>query len=175
MHINVSHILAGEVGDSADFDVKGENPDIPDLELAQPITGKVTVMKLDDGLKLDGWVRLAFGLECQRCLDPYDHEADLTLSAILSLKPQEDEWPISNHGEVDLGPIVREEALVSIPVRQLCREDCQGLCVDCGKRLADGHKHALQDVGHKPRIKSANYAQDVTHPVSSGTKRKDSK
>jgi len=153
MHINVSHILASELGEQASFDITGENPEIPDLELTQPITGIATAVRLEGGLQLEGQVHLVFGLECQRCLDPYQHKADLEIGGFFSIKPAEDEWPISARGEINLTPLVREEALINIPIQQLCAKDCQGLCGECGNKLEDGHKHQLQENIHKPRIK----------------------
>lgn len=34
--------------------------------------------------------------------------------------------------------IVREQALFSLPMKPLCREDCRGLCPECGKDLNAG-------------------------------------
>jgi len=153
MHVNVSHINAGEVGDSAEFEIQGENPDISDLELTQPISGRVQIVKLDDGLQLLGQVKLVFNLECYRCLDGYEHEANLKLSAIFADKPEEDEWPIDAKDEIDLTPLIRQEALVSIPIQQLCQEDCAGLCAECGQKRSDGHQHEIQEIIRQPRIK----------------------
>jgi uncharacterized protein len=40
---------------------------------------------------------------------------------------------------VDLDEVVREQLLLALPSRHLCREDCQGLCQKCGANLNDGH------------------------------------
>lgn len=153
MHINVSHILAGEVGASASFPLTGENPNIPDLELVQPLTGQVTLTNLGDKLRLTGVVGLVFRLECYRCLDTFEHQANISLEGLFNQRPVEGEWPISARGEINLQPLLREEALVNIPVQQLCVEDCQGLCAECGQRQTAGHKHKTELVTHKPRIK----------------------
>lgn len=153
MHINVSHILASEVGERADFSIEGENPNIPDLELSRPLSGGVRVTRLDEGIDVSGQVELQFRLECYRCLDPYEHNAQVDISGIYSLYPKEDEWPISGRGEIDLLPLLRQEVLVTIPIQQLCKQDCKGICIHCGQRLEDGHKHNVQESGHKPRLK----------------------
>ena len=165
MHINVSHILSGEIGESADFEIAGENPNIPDLELTKPLTGQIVLTKLEDDLRLKGHVRLSFKLECYRCLNSYIHDAEVPLQAIFSLKPDEDEWPISQRAEIDLAPLIRQEALLRIPVQQLCRADCLGLCVDCGQPRSEDHGHIREEMRRQPRIKPAAFAQ--------GTKRKD--
>ncbi len=153
MHVQVSHINAGEVGDSAEFEIQDPHPDIPDLKLAQPISGRVQIIKLDDGLQLTGQASLAFNLECYRCLDPYEHQTKLNLSGLFKANPGEDDWLIDGRGEIDLTPLVRQEALVSIPIQQLCRQDCEGLCATCGQRQTNGHRHSAPELKHLPRIK----------------------
>lgn len=36
---------------------------------------------------------------------------------------------------IDLDPIVREQVLLALPVSVLCRDDCKGLCPQCGQDL----------------------------------------
>ena len=36
---------------------------------------------------------------------------------------------------IDLDPIVREQVLLALPMGVVCREDCQGLCAQCGQNL----------------------------------------
>jgi uncharacterized protein len=46
--------------------------------------------------------------------------------------------------QLDLRPAVREQWLLAVPSWSLCREDCQGLCPQCG---ADRN---VADCGHRP-------------------------
>jgi uncharacterized protein len=39
---------------------------------------------------------------------------------------------------VDLDELVREQILLALPSRSLCREDCKGLCQKCGANLNAG-------------------------------------
>ena len=41
-------------------------------------------------------------------------------------------------GAVDLDELVREQILLALPTRSLCREDCKGLCPKCGADLNAG-------------------------------------
>jgi uncharacterized protein len=36
---------------------------------------------------------------------------------------------------IDLDPIVREQVLLALPMNAVCREDCKGLCAQCGQNL----------------------------------------
>ena len=39
---------------------------------------------------------------------------------------------------IDLGQLMREQFYLALPMKPLCREDCQGLCPQCGTNLNRG-------------------------------------
>ncbi len=48
------------------------------------------------------------------------------------------------HGDLlDLEPLLRDAVVLALPFQPVCTEQCPGLCVECGARLADdaGHTH----------------------------------
>ena len=52
---------------------------------------------------------------------------------------------------LDLEPAFRDAVVLALPMSPLCREDCPGLCAECGAPLADagpGHRH---DAAADPR------------------------
>ena len=48
---------------------------------------------------------------------------------------------------LDLEPLLRDSVVLSLPFQPLCRDDCPGLCSECGVHLADdpGHRHEAVD------------------------------
>src|SRR6266567_4158167 len=50
----------------------------------------------------------------------------------------EEIFPIDEHHQVDLTEAVRQNVLLAIPMVTLCREDCPGLCPQCGHDLSLG-------------------------------------
>ncbi|HVR63687.1 MAG TPA: DUF177 domain-containing protein, partial [Polyangia bacterium] len=93
----------------------------------------------DADILLRAEVRGAIETPCSRCLEP----ARVTLAAPLTMTfvprspgdPEEAEDPdvvYYSGDEIDLGPEVRDEILLGVPLSPLCREDCQGLCSVCG-------------------------------------------
>jgi len=47
---------------------------------------------------------------------------------------------------LDLEPALRDAVVLALPMSPLCREDCPGLCVECGVPLADaGADHGHED------------------------------
>jgi uncharacterized protein len=61
---------------------------------------------------------------------------------------EEDEETSRLEGDLlDLEPLLRDAVVLALPFQPLCREDCPGLCVECGARLADDPEH-----GHEAQI-----------------------
>jgi uncharacterized protein len=55
---------------------------------------------------------------------------------------------VPDDAHIDLAPLFREFALLEIPLKPLCREDCKGLCIECGQNLNE------KDCGHREEIDS---------------------
>lgn len=84
---------------------------------------------------------------CARCLDPVEGvftlEFDRTVAAEGSITEEQleenlDSYVMIRDGKLDVDEALREELLISFPMRLLCNDDCQGLCPKCGKPLREG-------------------------------------
>ena len=51
---------------------------------------------------------------------------------------------VPEDAQIDLAPLLREYALLEVPIKALCRQDCRGLCPECGQDLNQS------DCGHRP-------------------------
>lgn len=73
---------------------------------------------------------------CHRCLEPFERQVDTRAEFVYQRGDQGlgEEAPVleENAVELDLTPQVREALLVEEPIRVVCRQDCRGLCPDCG-------------------------------------------
>jgi uncharacterized protein len=88
-----------------------------------------------------------FEVPCARCLDPVRHNlaADFDLlfrplgvdagPADRALGAPDTEIGYYQEGGLVLEDVLREQVLLSLPVRTLCRPDCKGLCPRCGRSL----------------------------------------
>jgi uncharacterized protein len=102
----------------------------------------------DDAVHVRGSLEARLGLQCGRCLEPFDlplHQ-ELDLFYLPHRKDtgapeEEEEVELADHEMVvayyqgdrlDLGETVREQLLLGVPLKRLCREDCRGLCPSCG-------------------------------------------
>jgi uncharacterized protein len=90
--------------------------------------------------RIDGEV----ALECRRCLaDARAHvedEAHVIFAEVGSEETDDpDVYPLDPKAqEIDLRPAIREEWLLVAPTYALCRDDCKGLCPQCGADLNAG-------------------------------------
>ena len=85
---------------------------------------------------------------CARCLDDYtfglerDFRVVLTprAAALGDAKLTADDMVLSTYegAQIDVAPLVYEEAILALPTRPLCAEACRGLCPRCGANLNAG-------------------------------------
>jgi uncharacterized protein len=78
-------------------------------------------------------------LACDRCADEFDREfiipIDYVLVQTLANGEDEDGYLLVDGDEIDLDELCTTEILLALPTKLLCKEDCAGICPDCGKNL----------------------------------------
>jgi len=105
------------------------------------IAGEVT--RVEGGYSLSARLSWEGKLECSRCLAPYDFADEEEFSLLLyprqpvaeaELSLDKDDLDAYFYDEpvVPVAPIVEERIQIAIPMKPLCREDCRGLCPQCG-------------------------------------------
>lgn len=78
-------------------------------------------------------------LACDRCLAPVAIEISFNIEERFSHTGRDDEETETFSGDqIDLTDYVQRGILGALPMKVLCREDCQGLCPVCGKDLNEG-------------------------------------
>jgi len=90
-----------------------------------------------DTLLVQGSISTAVKLKCNRCLKVFTHAIRVDyLEEFCTSKSTEDEDCILYDGEViDFNPSVKENLVLALPMKWLCRRDCQGICPQCGQDL----------------------------------------
>jgi uncharacterized protein len=91
--------------------------------------------------------RVPFEGECARCLDDVSDELDIDVQELFTHADYEadEELPRLDGDLLDLEPMLRDAVVLALPGTVLCRDDCPGLCVRCGARLADDPDHDHPD------------------------------
>ena len=92
-------------------------------------------------VSVDMHVQFHFSAPCDRCMAEVDREYDFRFHHFLAdhLNDEDnDDFLLIEDMRVELESFVREEIFLALPTKFLCREECRGLCPQCGKNLNDG-------------------------------------
>jgi uncharacterized protein len=158
MIYNVAQLLKSPVGTTMDAMLDDADRLVLDEEEAQldgPVTGRVRLHHTNQGIYVEGTAYVPVHLECTRCLkdftttlalplrEEFYPTIDIDTGLPVRMPESETAFPIDEQHQVDLREAIRQNLIVSIPMRALCQEDCQGLCPTCGRDLnTEPHTHA---------------------------------
>lgn len=112
-----------------------------------PIELDLRLEAVMEGVLVTGTARVHLEGECSRCLDPVDDDLEVELQELFAYdehdEPTDEDEEVSRlEGDLlDLEPLVRDAVVLALPFGPLCRDDCPGLCAECGARLADDPEH----------------------------------
>ena len=110
------------------------------------IAVEIELESVVEGIYVHGTVTAELEGECSRCLDPVEQDVDVRLDELF-LYPEKvraeerEDAVLLEDDEVHLGPLVRDALAMEADERPLCREDCPGLCAQCGFRMEDDPEH----------------------------------
>ena len=148
MEINVAQLLESPIGSTQDCEVDEI------IEIVggsrSPVQGKISLMRTGRGILAKGTLHTEVGTSCSRCLNlfncPLVFEIEEEYYSVTNvgngtLLPPPDEpggFTIDENHILDLTGGIRQYALLEIPMKPLCRDDCAGLCPVCGQDLNYG-------------------------------------
>ncbi|MDP9849498.1 YceD family protein [Streptosporangium lutulentum] len=103
-----------------------------------------------EGVLVTGTARTPLRGECARCLEPVISNTEVNFQELFfySAEDAAEDDSLLDGDLLDLEPVFRDAVVLTLPLSPVCSEDCAGLCVECGVRLADagpGHKHEVVD------------------------------
>lgn len=94
--------------------------------------------------------------ECGRCLEEFELEVEQDLQELYFYPErvkelQADGDEVEDFAElesdlIDLEPLIRDGLIGDLPFQPLCKEDCLGLCQDCGIKLEDNPEHSHENL-----------------------------
>ena len=105
---------------------------LPDLEAGDRsivdghLTVDAVVESVMEGVVAAGTVSGVTRAPCRRCVDPVDEPFEAEFREIFERYPTEGETWLLDDDRIDLTPMLRELALLSLPLAPLCRDDCEG-------------------------------------------------
>lgn len=133
--------------DLSDLEFYGRKP------ISRPVLAEGSVTNHAGALVLEGTARSLLDLTCDRCGKEFSREKVVQLDSLVAqeLEDEEnDEILLLDGTELDLDQVVREAFVLAMDTKNLCSDDCKGLCAKCGANLNDGPCGCKPDVD--PRL-----------------------
>ena len=126
--VNLRHLEAHNKRLTGELPVEELDLDIRDelIQARRPLEYDLEVQKLEDGLLVQGKLRLFLDCQCVRCLKPVPHLVQLD-PWTCHLPLQGEERVEVTNDLVDLTPSIREDILLEFPQHPLCDPECGGL------------------------------------------------
>jgi uncharacterized protein len=130
---------------SYDFTVTPVELGIPQ-EFDAPIAVEATLEKTTGELLLRARIVARATWECDRCVTPFTKSIEGRYQMYYvwdgtdtgRFDPAELQTIPPGSNTIDISDDVRQTLLLSVPLKRVCREECKGLCPQCGKNLNEG-------------------------------------
>ena len=111
--------------------------------VSEPVLAEGNVRNTAGVLVMQGSIATTIHGICDRCASEFHRKVEFPIDVVLVTKLEseenEDEWVFPLEGDsADLDDIVRTVFVLNLDSKLLCKEDCKGLCPQCGKNLNDG-------------------------------------
>ena len=149
LQVNVAQLLKDAVGATRTFEVDGPELESDDGASAH-VHGALRLTRTDQGVWVSGPVSFSADYVCSRCLAPFASwgeanvddvflpSVDIVSGAKLRYHDDgsgADVTSIDGQHVLDLTDTLRQYRLAAIPMAPVCREDCKGICPECGTDL----------------------------------------
>ena len=138
MQINVSQLLKEAIGSVRNYEVNGI-VDIADDNNGKLVQGEVRLTRTNRSILVKGNLYLTVEVSCARCLslfscplvlnieEEYFPVLDIVSGAPLPSPDEPSSFTIDEHQVLDLTEAARQYAVMAIPMKPLCHNDCPGL------------------------------------------------
>ena len=143
MLIHLEDIL--QEGIEIELNLDPDDPAVQEMNIRGAVTGSLQIRKTGQQVLVLGNVGGKVQLTCARCLKDFiaeiQEKVDIELRPVLDLDRAARERELASddldveffRGDaLDVGHLAAEQISLAIPMKPLCREDCGGICPDCG-------------------------------------------
>ncbi len=148
--MNVSQLLQEPIGSTREYDIDAEVELLGDGKKYR-VKGECELMRTRRGILVQCKLETEIELTCGRCLKPFrqplkikfeeEFLPTIDVTSGMPLAQTEDTagaFMIDERHILDLTEPARQYALMTVPMKPLCRADCAGLCQKCGQNLNEG-------------------------------------
>ncbi len=138
LKFNFGFLIDASPGTSNEFEFDYPQIIIEDEKFI-PLAGKFSATRTGEGILVQGTFNTTAQMDCIRCLEDSNVRVNGFVEELFFYPPStaldEDAFTMGDDGNIDLGPLIRQESLINRPMQPLCQEDCKGLCIECGSNL----------------------------------------
>ena len=100
-----------------------------------PILLDLVAERVPEGVVVRGRVTAPWIAPCARCLSPATGQVEVHVDELFEPSPEPGETYLLDGDHIDLEPLVRDAIVLELPTVAHCRDDCAGLCPQCGVDL----------------------------------------
>ena len=94
-----------------------------------------------EGILATGELETVASGECSRCLEPLNLPVEVDFQELFAYSGESDDDLLVHDNQIDMQQVVIDSVVLSLPFQPVCSENCPGLCVDCGEKLAPNQSH----------------------------------
>lgn len=138
LRINVGFIVHREIGYEHDFPLDFDHIQVADDLALYAFHGHALIGRTPQGLVVQGEFEANLDAVCVRCLNNFRQHVHWQMTELYAFTRRsltESALLLPEDHHIDLAPLVRDYALLEIPINPICKPDCKGLCPVCGEDL----------------------------------------
>lgn len=107
--------------------------------IQQPVQVEGMVRNMAGALLLTARLESTLSLSCDRCAKPFQKKHRVDYETLLAMELEDEDSGdivlLERDGTLELDELMREGFLLGMDTKNLCSEDCRGLCPGCGVDL----------------------------------------
>lgn len=106
----------------------------------KPVVFKGKLVNVGGVLKLEGKLKTGYLAKCYRCLKDIDAKMDIAVKEeFLDGKTAAGDEVYTYEGNfIEIDKVLKDNIILNLPMKQICSEECRGLCPQCGNDLNTG-------------------------------------
>lgn len=140
MKVQISDIISGK-DRSKKIEYKFEMPQFEfEGDIIKPIGSCSVVGRISadsDILLLNAEIKVDLEMICSRCLDTFIYPIDIDIEERFTTdsKSEDEEAVVVLDDVLDISEVVETSIISTLPIKRVCKDDCKGLCQECGCNL----------------------------------------
>lgn len=137
--LNVAQLLKEHVGSKRTYELTLDSLPLDESVVATDITARLKLTRIVDGILVTGSLSGHARLVCVRCLEEFDTEysgeieaefrptIDVSTGVPVEIEQDDDDsFEIDEGHHLDLGEMLRQVSILTLPIRPVCGENCPG-------------------------------------------------